>query len=279
MSDDEGPAGLKTNKGLNENLGRELMELHTLGVAAKYTQGDVTSAAKILTGWGVAGRKEPEAWRAKYYPQRHEPGEHEVAGIVFPDDGATQLDALLDALAVHPATARHIAAKLVAAFVADTSPPPLVDKVEHTFQETKGDLRATAKALVTNELSWRQPPVKTISPYDMIVATARALGSIPPPAYVASTLNVFGTPLWGPIQPSGFSTADDAWSAPSLLVERLDWTEREVRRAKFAGDPRELADSLFGKSLSAETQQAIARAETREQGLTLLMMSPELQLR
>jgi uncharacterized protein (DUF1800 family) len=275
-------AGLNRGRGLNENLAREILELHTLGVDGGYTQADVTNLARIITGWGVGGLNQPrfEPGRFAYVPQRHEPGAFAVLGRTYPDHGQETGEAVLGDLARHPATARHIARKLAVHFVADNPPPPLVERLERTFRQTDGDLRELARALASSAEAWDLPPRKIVPPYDFVVQMMRGLGLRPQPGQAMRLAAALGQPTWAPPSPKGWPEHDDAWMGPSAIRERLRLAERAARQTmQTVADPRQLAEDLLGPGQSPSTRQAIARAETREQGLELLIMSPEYQRR
>ena len=276
-----GPASRAAGKGrgLNENLAREIMELHTLGVDGGYTQADVTNFARILTGWTVGGIENAASNPGRFFfaPARHEPGDIPVMGKVYKDEGQLAGQRVLEDLARHPATARHIARKLVRHFVGDKAPPALVERLQQTFTRTDGDLKAVTQALVHAPEAWSAPPQKLLPPLDLVIATCRALAIEPKEAPRFTTQ--LGQPLWRPPSPKGWPDEDDAWTAPSAMRERLRIAELAARQAQKALDPRQVADDLFRDALSEHTRLAIARAEVREQGFELLIMSPEFQRR
>ncbi len=273
-------AGQQGKRGLNENLAREILELHTLGVDGGYTQADVSSLSRIITGWTVAEPdKDPElGGRFSFAAARHEPGDHAVLGKVYGEDAQRQGEAVLADLAAHPSTARHIARKLARHFVADAPPPLLVDRLAKTFLETRGDLGAVTRALVGAPEAWSAPATKLRTPQDFVVAALRATGRPPDPGAVTSLLALLGQPLWQPIGPNGFSDLSAEWASPEGVSARLDaaaqWGRQNARL-----DPNALLDAVIGAAASAETRQAVARAESRAQGLALLFMSPEFQRR
>lgn len=270
-------AGQNRKKGLNENLAREILELHTLGVDGGYGQADVTNLARIITGWTVAGLEQTkeEPGRFLFTPQRHEPGTWSVLGRSYPDTGRSAGEACLDDLARHPATARHIALKLARHFVADDPPPPLVAALEKSFRETDGDLAAVTKALVASGEAWAAPPRKIVPPYDFAIQILRGLQITVAPPELVRTAAVLGQPLWSPPAPAGWPDADNAWMGPSPVRERLRVAEMVARVSDRLADPRQVASDLIGPALSEQTRQAVARAETREQGIELIVMSPE----
>lgn len=286
-------AGQNRGRGLNENLAREILELHTLGVSGGYTQADVTSFARVLTGWTVA---DPQlaanvAANAKvaamlsgadivpgrfiFTPHRHEPGAQTILGKRYEDKGQAAGENVLADLARHPATARNIATKLARHFVSESPPPALVSRLQTTFAKSDGDLRELARTLATSEECWQHPPRKVVPPLDFVVALIRAFDLKPRLPEAMRLAAAIGQPLWSPPSPKGWPDDDDAWMGPSAVRERLRIAERAAREIDRTLDPRAAADALFGEALSQPTRLAIERAEAREQGFELLVMSPE----
>lgn len=268
-------------KGLNENLAREILELHTLGSDGGYTQTDVTNFARILTGWTVGtlenGISEPG--RFFYAPARHEPGDWSVLGKRYKDEGQLTGQRVLDDLSRHPSTARNIARKLVRHFVSDKAPPSLIERVQQSFARSDGDLAAVSRTLIESAEAWSTPPAKILPPADFLIAIARGFGlDTKPQDFLRFGLQL-GQPLWRPPSPKGWPDEDEAWTAPSAMRERLRIAELAARLADKSLDPRQAAADLFADALSEHARLAIARAEVREQGLELLAMSPEFQRR
>ncbi|UCI07590.1 DUF1800 domain-containing protein [Mesorhizobium sp. B1-1-8] len=276
-------AGKRRERGLNENLAREILELHTLGVGAGYSQADVTSFAGMLTGWTMAGRKgrlgEPGSF--VFNANAHQPGDAVLLGKTYPAGGMGQAEAALNDIARYPATAQHIAAKLARHFIADDPPPAAVTRLAKVFTRTDGDLRALALALIDLPEAWSTPLGKLRSPYDYVVALRRAIGASTgnEPQRTLRWLSILGEPLWQPAGPNGFSDQTDAWTSPEGMKTRLDIAWQAAKQADDIGSPNEMLDRLLGASASAETRQAISRAESKQQGLALLLMAPEFQRR
>src|SRR6266700_3392527 len=176
------PAGNNRGRGLNENLAREILELHTLGVRTVYTQEDVTSFAKVITGWSIVPFKQDPIHGGEFtFNERmHEPGAQTVVGKTYPDGGVDQGRAVLADMARHPATAKHVATKLATHFVADAPPQALVDRLVKRFLETQGDLKELAKVLITSKEAWDAPRDKLKRPGEWIVGALRAVGAAPP---------------------------------------------------------------------------------------------------
>jgi uncharacterized protein (DUF1800 family) len=276
----DSPAGIRQKRGLNENLAREILELHTLGVRTVYAQEDVTRFANVITGWTVIGPRGDPARIGEFVfnPNMHQPGAQTVIGRSFPDDGIEQGRAVLAALARHPATARHVAGKLARHFVADEPPPALTERLARRFLDTNGDLKEVAKTLVAAPEAWDAPRAKLRRPGEWIVAALRAVGAAAPEiGPVMQAANLLGEPLWRPSAPKGFPDESAPWL--DGLAERLDIANQLARRLGAAADPREVFEETLAPLASTETHQAITRAESRPQALALLLMAPEFQRR
>ena len=268
-------AGQRTHKGLNENLARECLELHTLGVDGGYTQADVTEFARILTGWTVdlAAAKPGFVFR----PESHEPGEKMMLGHRFPEGEIGGLLAL-EMLANHPATHRHLATKLARQFVADLPAPESVRPIEAALRDSGGSLGAAAAALVDLPGAW-QPLTKMRSGADFVIAALRALdlppAQRPPPE---GGMALLGQPLWGAPLPNGFADDAPSWSAPEAAMRRVDWSYALAGRAA-ALDPGQVAEAALGPLLRPQTRAAMAGAGARRDALTLLLTAAEFQRR
>jgi uncharacterized protein (DUF1800 family) len=215
-------AGINRDRGLNENLAREILELHTLGVRTGYSQADVTNFAKVLTGWTIRETvSDPDHGGEFVFLRRaHEPGSHTVIGREYPDTGLEQGRAVLTDLARDPATARHIATKLARHFVADEPPQALVDRLERRFVDTEGDLKEVTRALVSAPEAWEPKQSKIKRPTEWIVAALRATGQKGDIQRIVGGLNLLGEPLWRPPAPKGFPDDNAAWL--DGLAQRLD---------------------------------------------------------
>jgi uncharacterized protein (DUF1800 family) len=275
-------AGQNRKRGLNENLAREIMELHTLGVGGGYTQEDVTSLARIITGWTFAGRQGQLGAPGSFVfnANAHQPGPQTLLGKTYEPNGLAQGEAALADIARHPSTANFIATKFVRHFVADDPPPALVARLRDVFVKTDGDLKALATALVDSDEAWKAPLTKMRSPYDFLVASGRLLARVPeePGGYLGN-LNLLGQPLWTPAGPNGFPDTAAAWAAPEGLKLRLDIASQMGARLGPNIDPLDLLEFAAADAASVETRKTIERAESRQQALALLLMSPEIQRR
>ena len=268
--------------GLNENLAREIMELHTVGVDGGYTQADVTEFARAMTGWSVGNAMDgDQVGKFVYRAVSHEPGARTIMGKRYPDTGGTQALTVIRDLAAHPATARHIARKVATHFVSDEPSPALVSKLERSFVASRGDLAQLAAALIDADEAWAPAPTKFKTPYDFLISAHRALGVAPlRPGQIVQPLNQMGQQAFSPPSPKGWSEDAATWAAPDALIKRLSWSQGFA--SQVSGGPREpmkVAMDALGSRLSAPTGAAITSAESREEALTILFMSPEFQRR
>lgn len=274
-------AGERRGRGLNENLGRETLELHTLGVDGGYTQTDVTNLAKVITGWTVIGPYDEDGDLGAFLfnRNRHEPGPQTVLGKTYPAGGVEQGEAVLRDIARHPATARHIAFKLARHFVADDPPKTLVAQLAKRFRETEGDLAAVSLALAEAKEAWDAPAKKVRAPQEFLAASLRAIGRKPEIGQLLGSLNAMGQPLWMPSGPNGFPDVGTQWASPEGMKTRLDLAAGLGRQAGNTVDPRQFLETILGPAASQETREAVARAESRFQGVAIALMSPEFQRR
>jgi uncharacterized protein (DUF1800 family) len=275
-------AGQNRKRGLNENLAREIMELHTLGVGSGYSQDDVTSLARIITGWTFAGRQGQLGAPGSFVfnANAHQPGAQPLLGKIYEANGVAQGEAALADIARHPATAKFIATKFARHFVADDPPPALVARLQDVFRKSDGDLKVLTTTLLDSDEAWGAPLTKLRSPYEFLVATGRLLARIPEdPGPYLNGLNLLGQPLWTPAGPNGFPDTNAAWAAPEGMKLRLDISAQLASRVANNFDPRDLLEFAAANAASEETRRTIERAESRQQALALLLMSPELQRR
>jgi uncharacterized protein (DUF1800 family) len=280
----ESRAGQNRKRGLNENLAREIMELHTLGVGGGYSQDDVTSLARIITGWTYAGRQGQLGTPGTFAfnANAHQPGAQRLLGKTYENTGVAQGEAALADLARHASTAKFIAAKFARHFVADDPPPALVARLQDVFGKSDGDLKALTIALLDSDEAWQTPMTKMRSPYEFLVAIGRLVGQgrIPEdPGRFLGGLNLLGQPLWSPAGPNGFPDSNAAWAAPEGMKLRLDISAQVASRIGETIDARDLLELVAADAASSETRRTIERAESRQQALALLLMSPEFQRR
>jgi uncharacterized protein (DUF1800 family) len=273
-------AGINRTRGLNENLAREILELHTLGVRSGYTQDDVISFANVLTGWTLVppGDNPEHGGEFIFNPRLHEPGAQKVLAKTYEDETVEQGRAVLRDLAIHPATATHVATKLARTFIADAPPPVLVERMAKVFLDTEGDLKEIAKAMVSSDESWALPPTKLKRPSEWVTCMVRATGLLQAdPARFTDGQGLLGEPLWRPSSPKGFPDDEASWI--DGMGRRLDVANNFAERLSGRIDPQEVIETVLGSSVSPEVKHAVGRAESRQQALVLLFMSAELQRR
>lgn len=275
------PAGQRRGRGLNENLAREILELHTLGVGGGYSQADVTEFARALTGWSVGygqGRFGGEPGAYTYRQLAHEPGARTILGRSYREGGEEQARAVLRDIAADPRTARRLCGRIAEHFVADDPPPALVERLNAAWTRSAGRLDEVARALVEAPEAWAPTAAKLKAPYEYLVSAWRSVGAVPQDLRrVAALLTGLGQRPFSPASPAGWAETADAWASPSAMVKRLEFAEAFGAAAN--AEPMALAETALGARLTPPTEQAIRRAENRPEGLTLLLMSPEFQRR
>jgi uncharacterized protein (DUF1800 family) len=279
--------------GLNENLAREILELHTLGVDGGYTQADVTEFARVLTGWTIGGELGRRTRRAAsladdtgkagefhFRPALHDPGSKNILGRTYPENGVAEGEAVLAALADEPATARHIATKLVRHFVADDPPPALVERLAQTYLANGGELVPVYEALLESDESWREPLAKFKAPQELVICVYRALDEVPERLEpLAALLTQLGQRPFTPGSPAGWPDTAAAWDGGDALLKRIEWAAAVGAAAGNRIEPGPLAEAVLGATAGEHTYSAIRRAESSGQGLALLFAAPEFQRR
>jgi len=263
--------------GLNENLAREILELHTLGVRSGYTQGDVTELARALTGWTLPGDQAADVGATfRFVPALHEPGTRVVLGRNYADDGEQQARAILRDLAATSATARHLAYKLARHFVADEPPTALVQRLADTFNRTGGDLPSLYRELLAAPPAWEHYGEKFKSPWDWTLSALRALGRRDVKgSQIAGLMTQLGQPVWRPGAPSGYDDVAATWASPDALMRRIEVAQRLATEAGAGVDARALAPRVLPGVLGDATARAIAAADSPATALALLLSSPE----
>lgn len=312
----QSPGGMQQRKGLNENLGRELLELHTIGAGSGYAQADVRSASLVLTGLTIDRR----TMETDFRPRIAEPGAHDVLGINYGGRRRRPQDyrALLEDLAIDPRTARHISRKLAVHFVADEPPRDLVEAMEESFKRTDGDLRSVYATLLGHPAAWREEGTKARQPFDFVVTALRALDAgqgegkvaafmrgadepeepIDGPMAMApakddpkrkafraaralgqAALRRMGQPIWLPPSPAGFDEGFDAWVTAGQLSERLAWVRRAAAQFGDDLDPRAFLKTTLADAARDSTIRIVNQAPNQMSGLTLVLASPEFNRR
>ncbi|WP_244475867.1 DUF1800 domain-containing protein [Methylobacterium sp. Leaf93] len=266
--------------GLNENLGREVLELHTLGVDGGYSQADVTALASVLTGWTVDLKPQSETFGEVVFRERqHQPGPKTILGKRYAEAGADEFLTVLTDLARHPSTARYVTRRMARAFVSEKVSDLLQNSLAKVFRESDGDLKAVTAALVQSDEAWTAAPVKLRPPIEFLAATARMIGRVPlRPSPVASLL-AMGQPFLAAPSPKGWAEEDDAWVTSDGIKSRIDWAQQCATLNADHVDIRKVVDDRIGGYFSDETRRVIRQGESPEQALALLMLSPEFQRR
>jgi uncharacterized protein (DUF1800 family) len=277
----------KRKIGLNENLAREILELHTLGVRTGYTQADVTEFARAMTGWTIAGVTRGPMQRFltnaapgdfAFVPPLHQPGERTIMRRRYAAAGEGQAKAVLLDLAAHPATATHIATKLARHFTADIPPPRLVERLANAFRTSGGDLPSVYRVLIDAPEVWTAKP-KFKSPWDWSVSALRAVGVTSIEGQqAANMLKQLGQPVWRPGSPAGFEDSDATWAGPDALFRRVETAGRLATRGSGL-DARNTAEVVLADSLTPATASAISRCESPAEGLALILVCPEFMRR
>lgn len=271
--------------GLNENLAREILELHTLGVRTGYSQADVTEFARAMTGWTVAGIGQGPGAKAAgtdglpgdfvFASPLHEPGDRMVMGKRYPAGGVEQAQGVLNDVAVSPATAAHVATKLARHFAGDTPPVAMIARLQAAFLTSGGDLPTIYRALIASPEAWVERPLKFKTPWEWTISSMRALNvKTADPQVIVGLLNQLGQPTWRPGQPIGYDDIAASWAGPDAVLRRVEAAERFASRAG-AVDARALAPKLLPGAVSPATTTAIANCESPAQGLALLLVAPE----
>jgi uncharacterized protein (DUF1800 family) len=271
--------------GLNENLAREVLELHTLGAesarAGVYTQADVTQFARVLTGWRV-GVQDTGPTR-NFEPAWHDPGRKTLLGRSYPE-GPDALRMVLHDLAAHPATARFIASKLARHFVADVPPPALVDRLAATYERHGGELAPVYRALIASPEAWVVPAAKLKTPEEFVISSVRLLRLNPRlfdrgDAPGQSGVMALGQRIQAAPSPAGWSDRAEDWLGPDAVWKRVEWSTRTANRLGSSVDARTLAAQSLGPLLGTETRTQLERAADAPQALALPLMAPEFQRR
>ncbi|OHV76673.1 DUF1800 family protein [Rhizobium sp. LCM 4573] len=310
----ESPVGQKTERGLNENLGRELLELHTLGADGGYGQGDVRAAALILTGLTVDTRTLEVTYRRRLA----EPGAITLLGKTYGEEGQPENDhlAMLDDLAANPQTARHICRKLVAHFIADDPPAEVIEAMVAAWGASNGDLMAVYRAMLDHPRAWTEEGRKVKQPFEFIVSGFRALG-VPDKDFsellreaeaeedeeeegamaaqadegegrrgrsLARVLTIgalrrMGQPVWQPPSPAGFPDDAATWVSPSQVSERIAWARMAAETLGRTAQPADLLRAALADAAREDTIRLVEQAPSRAHGLTMVFASPEFNRR
>lgn len=278
------PGQTARRAGLNENLAREILELHTLGVNGGYAQADVQELARAISGWSLVRDSDTVASHHGFMfrTAAHEPGARTVLGKHYPEGGEDQGRAILADLALHPSTAHHLAFKLARHVVADQPPPALVERMAKAYLASDGQLVPLYRAMIEDDAAWSVDARKFKTPDDFLVSAMRAAG-IADARTIVTTMNWqarLGQPLFLPGSPAGFADTRADWTGTDALLKRVQTAQLLSEHAHPAiRNPLVLAEAVHGSTLGAEIAQALQRAESVAAGLALWFASPRFQWR
>ena len=278
--------------GLNENLAREILELHTLGVDGGYHQGDVAEFAKVLTGWSIGGAlreaRGPLARLAAdsgkhgefhFRAPLHEPGDKTILNKRYRERGVNEGEEVLRTLALHDSTARHLATKLARHFVADEPPPQLVERLAAAYRRNDGELLPVYRTLIESDESWRSPRAKFKTPSDFVLSAYRSLDFVPDDLRaITAFLTQAGQRPYTPGSPAGWPDTAANWNGGDALLKRIEFAAAAGRRVGRRVEPLTLAGEVLGE-VGEHTKMSIRDAADRGQGFALLLASPEFQRR
>lgn len=280
--------GQKRNKGLNENLGREILELHTLGVDGGYQQQDVRELAKAITGWTV--NYDPKKNRADagffFKAAAHQPGTRTILGKAYKQNGIEQGEQILKDLAAHPATAQHLCTKLARHFISDEPNAELVSAMAKQWRKTNGNLSAVLSTMIEHPASWKSEAKKYKTPREFLISAFRACelkidGDSDKGPYkdkaLLNSLTIMGQSPFNAGSPAGYGDTASDWDGAEALISRIEWVDKLTQRVNK--NAVELADTVLGDALTKQTRQQLQGAESRQQALALLLLSPEFLYR
>ncbi|HKN24374.1 MAG TPA: DUF1800 domain-containing protein [Candidatus Acidoferrum sp.] len=249
----------KQDRGLNENYGRELMELHTLGVDGGYTQKDVTEVARCFTGWTI--EKPQQIAQFKFDDKVHDPDPKVVLGKKIHAGGMKDAEQVIDLLTKHPSTAKFISTKLARRFVSDTPPPALVERMSKTFQKSGGDIREVMRTMIYSPEFWSRDAyrAKVKTPYELVVSSVRALGTdVDTPMPLVQWVGRIGEPLYQCQPPTGYSDKAEAWVNSGALLNRLNFS-LALAGNKVRGSRSDVA-ALLGSDSQTDPKKTLDRA-------------------
>ncbi|MBI1215174.1 MAG: DUF1800 family protein [Alphaproteobacteria bacterium] len=271
--------GKRRHKGLNENLGREVMELHSLGVNGGYTQKDVTEFSKMLTGWTIDAPGRGDGSGFLFVPYMHEPGSKTLLGKTYQAAGENEARAALHVFANHPSTAKYIATKLARHFIADEPPAEAVEELARAFTMSRGDLPSLYKTLIGLQSVWQNPLAKVKTPNDYIISLMRTTGLEVSDVNLAYGFKTLGQVPFTAGDPRGWSDMAKDWISAESLLQRVDLAQMVGRGVYTMHEPMELLEQTVGPVATPETRTAVKRAGSKAEAIALLFSSPEFQRR
>lgn len=277
-------AGQRRERGLNENLARELLELHTLGVDGGYQIKDIQALAKGITGWSVIGprdkRNAQNQGQFQFRDRAHEPGAQEFLGDRYEATHSPEIgERMLMRIARHPSTALFIAGKLARYFVSDTPSDDLVKTIARAFYHAEGGLVPAYEAMLRHPDAWAETGGTFKPPIDFLASALRSFDTNFSAQEIEKASVLLGQPMWHMASPQGYKTDQKTWATSDSLKTRLDVAVEFAKRANFDGDPLGYAHEILGSRLADGTMLAIQRAADTPQAIAIMLMAPEFQRR
>ena len=273
--------------GLNENLAREIFELHTMGINSGYTQNDIIELAKAITGWSFTNQSSKknsfERHSFIYNAKSHEPGSRKILNKIYPEakNSNKQATSILMDLANHPKTAHHICTKLARHFTKDQPEIELINQMSRTWLKTQGNLRAVMETLILSDLAWQSKNLKYKSPREFLISAYRMVTKKTidkENKLLFSDLKHLGQEPYSAGSPAGFDDTRASWDGSDELFNRIDWSAHFSSRLKKPSI-QELAKTALNNTISNDTLTVINQAESQRQAVSLLLMSPEFLVR
>ncbi|WP_395342539.1 DUF1800 domain-containing protein [Ningiella sp. W23] len=274
--------GKKARNGLNENLAREILELHTVGVDAGYSQDDVTELAKAITGWSIGALRYSEEPEFLFRSNAHEPGSRAIMGAVYNNKrGEATGRTILKHLANHESTARHVSAKLVRHFIADDAPSDIVDAMVQAWLDTNGHIPSVVSQMILHKKSWSNTPQKFKTPREFIISSMRAFNTKRISPSLFESLEIMGQGFFNSGSPAGYADTQSAWLSASALNARIEWASHfaALMAKRKSTEPVAIAQKSLGPFLQNNTLNAIKRAESKQMAISIFLLSPEFQRR
>ena len=275
--------GKRRGKGLNENLSREILELHTLGVNGGYTQNDVRELAMAITGWSVnyeginnktQSQRDAASDSFHFRDAAHEPGVRKILGKKYKQRNALQGVRILQDLAVHPSTANYMSHKIARHFIADDPDPDLVNAMSNAWLKTNGHIKSVLTVMIKHPASWSVNAEKYKTPRDFLISCVRACGSTKmADKQLLQSLKIMGQAPFNAGSPAGYDDTAETWNGPEALISRIEWVNKLSQAVnKSAID---IGETVIAESLTKQSRKIIQRAESRQQAIALLLLSPE----
>lgn len=271
--------GTRQKKGLNENLAREIMELHTLGVGGGYTQNDVTEFAKMLTGWTVDAQQRGDGSGFFFAPNLHEPGPKVLLGYTYPEAGENEVREALHTFAQHPSTAKFLATKLARHFITDAPTDNMIYTIANAYLKSQGNLTYVYRTILAMEEVWLSAIPKIKTPNDFVISLIRAADVDAEDNKLMGAFRALNQVPFTAASPAGWSDQAKDWIGAEALLQRIDFAKMIAKGIYTQVQPMALLDQTIGPIASAETKFAVTHAGSPEEAITILFASPEFQRR